>query len=547
MDITLKNISSLEKVRSVQQMNELDQICSAAVLAGEHFSYQVCCSSQVFFDTHVYVDSPLSEFIDVYCVKDAIADRIKPFDDDMIMTERGLVPDILVPLSFQKGLIKVFDDVASLWLDVKVSENFAAGVYPINVRLENIKDRNDSAEISFELKVVGAELPRQSTIYTQWFYPDCIADVHNVEIYSEEHWELVERYMKLARDIGINMILTPIITPPLDTEIGIKRPCTQLVKIEKCDEKYNFDFTLLDRWIDMAFRCGMEYFEMAHLFSQAGLKYTPNIVVFENGREYYKFDSSVEGTDSEYRAFLNQFVPELSDYLREKGIYDKCFFHISDEPNETHLEAYKYARDILVPLVGEEKIMDAMSHVDFYRTGLSKLPVVGIDFMQDFLPEDIENRWGYYCSSQWKKVSNRFLAMPSYRNRIIGLQIYKFNLVGFLHWGFNFYNSDFSRFQINPYITSSCDRMFESGDAFTVYPFKDTVIPSLRGLVFKEALQDVEVCKLLEKYIGREAVINMIDNEAGMDVTFKEYPRNSTYIPNLMQKMKSIIAEYAVK
>lgn len=547
MNITLKSISSLEKVRSAKQMNELCDIKSAKVLAGEHFSYQICCTSPTCFDTYVFVESLLSEYIDVYSVKDAVADRIKPFDEDMIMTERGLVPDILVPISLQRGLIKVYDDFTTLWLDVKVPENFAAGVYPIKLRMENLKDRSDIAEISFELEVLPAVIPRQSTIYTQWIYADCIADVHETEIYSEEHWILIEKYVRLARKMGVNMILTPIITPPLDTEVGIKRPCTQLVKIEKREEKYSFDFSLLDRWINMSLCCGMEYFEMSHLFSQAGLKYAPNIKVWENGVESYKFDTNVPGTDPSYKAFLNQFVPELVKYLKQKGIYDKCFFHISDEPNETHLEAYKYARDVLVPLVGEERIMDAMSHVEFYRNGLTKLPVVGIDFMEDFLPEDIQNRWGYYCSSQWKKVSNRFLAMPSYRNRIIGLQIYKFNLVGFLHWGYNFYNSDFSRYPINPYITSSCDNMFEAGDAFTVYPFKDIPIPSLRGIIFNEALQDVEVCKLLEKYIGRDAVVKLIDDEAGMEVTFKEYPRNSEFIPSITKKMKEMIADYIDK
>ena len=547
MNITLKRISSLEKVRSVSEMNEISEITSAKVLAGEQYSFQVCCTTQSMLDTYVFVESALADYIDVYSVKNAVADRIKPYDDDMFMTEPGLVPDILVPLSFQKDLIKVFDDVTALWLNVKIPRQFAAGVYPIKLRLENYIDRTDVSEISFELEVLPAEIPSQSTIYTQWFYPDCIADVHGVEIYSEMHWELVEKYMKLARDIGINMILTPIITPPLDTEIGVKRPCTQLVKIEKCGEKYLFDFTLLDRWIDMSIRCGIEYFEMAHLFSQWGLKFTPNIKVWENGAEYYKFDTSVASTDPSYKDFLYQFLPELIKYLKNKGIYDKCYFHISDEPNETHLEAYEYARDVLVPVLGEEKIMDAMSHVEYYKNGLTKLPVVGIDFMEDFLPENIENRWGYYCSSQWKKVSNRFLAMPSYRNRIIGLQIYKFNLVGFLHWGYNYYNSQNSRYNVNPYMTSSCDKTFESGDAFTVYPMVDGPVPSLRGLIFNEALQDVEVCKKLEEYIGRDAVVKMIDDVAGMDVTFKEYPRNSTYIPNLMQKMKSIIAEYSVK
>jgi len=39
----------------------------------------------------------------------------------------------------------------------------------------------------------------------------------------------------------------------------------------------------------------------------------------------------------------------------------------------------------------------------------------------------------------------------------------------------------------------------------------------------------------------------MIDDAAGMNVTFFDYPRNSDYIPSLMKKMKEMIAEYEAK
>ena len=558
MDILLKNISSLEKVRSVAEMEALPEIESAKVFAGEKFSYQVCGIftrkpdpnnpySPYKMDTYVFIDSPLKDYVNAYCVKDAVADCVVPHDDDVIMTEPGIVPDILVPLTMQNGRMAISNTVTTLWIEVKVPEHFKAGKYPVTIRMEHNLDRSEVMEKTFEIEVLDATLPKQSTIFTQWLYADCISTVHNVPVYSEEHWELIEKYVKLARELGINMILTPIITPPLDTETGLKRVNVQLLKIEKCGDKYYFDFSLLDRWIDMCKRCGMEYFEMAHLFSQWGLQYTANILVKENGVEDYMFDTRVKSTDPEYGNFLRQMLPELVKFLKLKNVFDNTFFHISDEPYDDHLEAYQFGRDVLAPIVGEERMMDAMSKVAYYDRGLTKLPVVAINHMDDFLEREIENRWGYYCCSQWDKVSNNFLGMPSYRNRIIGLQIYKFNLVGFLNWGFNYYNSQVSRYLVNPYMTSSADKAFPSGDAFRVYPMEKDPVPSLRAIIFRDALQDVEICKMLEKYIGREAVIKMIDEAAGMDVTFYEYPRNSEYIPSLITKMKEMIAQYAAK
>ncbi len=558
MNILLKQISSLEKVTSHSQMDELCEITSAKVFAGESYSYQICgryssdsaddSPYKVYkADTYVFVDSALKDYINVYCVKDAVADCVDPHDDDVVLTEPGIVPDILVPLADQNGRMAISHTVTTLWVDVKVPSNFVPGVYPVKIRMENNADRTDVVETVFDINVLPGVLPAQSTIYTQWFHVDCIASAHNVEVYSEEHWTLIEKYMRLARELGINMILTPIITPPLDTEWGIKRLCTQLIKIEKCGDKYYFDFKLLDRYIDLALKCGMEYFEMSHLFSQWGLHFAANIKVKENGVEDYMFDTRVKSTDPAYGNFLRKMLPELVKFLKHKGVFEKSFFHISDEPYDDHLEAYQFGRDVLAPIIGEEKMMDAMSKVEYYDRGLTKLPVVASDHMEAFLEREIENRWGYYCCSQWDRVSNHFLGMPSYRNRIIGLQIYKFNLVGFLHWGYNFYNSQVSRYLVNPYMTSSSDKAFPSGDAFVVYPMKDGPVPSMRAMIFNEALQDVDVCKMLEGYIGRDAVIKMIDDEAGMNVTFKEYPRNSDYIPGLITKMKEMIAEYASK
>ena len=91
--------------------------------------------------------------------------------------------------------------------------------------------------------------------------------------------------MKVAVKNGINMILTPVFTPELDTYVGGERLTTQLVDIELVSEgKFAFNFDKLHRWIDLALKCEVEYFEIPHFFSQWGAKAAPKIVVKVNGR-----------------------------------------------------------------------------------------------------------------------------------------------------------------------------------------------------------------------------------------------------------------------
>ncbi len=93
------------------------------------------------------------------------------------------------------------------------------------------------------------------------------------------------------------MLLTPVITPPLDTNIGAARPNTQLVKIKKDLNVYEFDFTLLKRFIGLCKKNKIEKFEISHLFTQWGVKCTPNIYAEENGETTRIFGWHISASD----------------------------------------------------------------------------------------------------------------------------------------------------------------------------------------------------------------------------------------------------------
>lgn len=545
MNINIKQISELEKIRSVNDFN-VPRIEKQTILCGEKYCYQIALSTERLQMFHVTITSPIEQYVKLYAVKNAVMD--KPCndcsDDDFITKEPGIMPDILLPIAEQKNCISI-SGTASVWVEVMLPDNFPAGTYPITVSFVNdeIYRYGESVSLSqtMTLNVLNKNLPEQKTLFTQWFHTDCIASVHNVKIYSEQHWDLIDKYMKLAAELGINTILTPVITPPLDTNPGTARPCTQLVKIEKNGEKYSFDFTLLKRWIELCKKNGMKYFEISHLFSQWGLKFTPNIMIWENGKLNHMFGWHVAASDPSYKAFLEQFVPALVKYLDSEGIKDKCLFHLSDEPMKEHLENYSYAHSVVRPLLDGCNIMDAMSEKIFCDKQFVDIPVIANDHIDPFLDAGTKNLWAYHCCCQDNKVGNRFLAMPSYRNRILGLQLYKYGIGGFLQWGYNFYFSHHSVYPINPYAVSSGDNSFPSGDAFSVYPTQDGVVPSLRAVIFKEALQDIEICRMLEEKIGKDKVVELIEREAGMEITFSEYPRNNEFIPKLMEKIKNML------
>ena len=548
MNLVLKQISDLHKIRTIADA-DVPELDSKTLLRGESFSYQIVIHTDSMIDVSAKITSALSECITLYTVDSVVMDYpIYPNCDPFgyITTTPGSMPDLLTPMDTDKDHLKTFGNALSVWVKVDVPKNFEPGNYDIDISFDGIVHAETGVEkITFgkrlNAEIINAVIPEQKTKFTQWFHTDCIAMIHNVEIYSEQHWELIDKYMELANKLGINMLLTPVITPPLDTGFGLHRPNVQLVRIEKKGDKYSFDFALLKRWVQLCCKNNIKYFEMSHLFSQWGLKYAPNIYVYENGEGSYMFGWHVEATDPKYADFLKQFLSKLVEFLKSEKIDNRCYFHISDEPHLDHIEAYNYAKAIIKPLIGSIKTIDALSNEDFYESGAVEIPVPKITKIHDFLKLDTAEKWVYYCCSHGEKVSNRFLAMPSSRTRIAGLQMYKYGVEGFLQWGYNFYYSQYSRGLINPYVNTSSSGGFPSGDPFTVYPGVNGPLPSIRGFVFQNALQDIEICRLLESCIGHDKVVEIIDGMAGMDITFNDYPSDSEYIPNVMDKIKQEI------
>ncbi|MBR1969792.1 MAG: DUF4091 domain-containing protein [Clostridia bacterium] len=554
MDIKIQQFSSLKKIYSLSDIMG-ESLTKATVLQGEHYSYQVAIHHEGgTIDNRsllqISVDSPLKDYVKVYSVKNIPAEFPHPEVKDINYDFHTptLVPDLLVPMESQKWHANLVNAWAVFWVEVCVDDNIS-GEFPVKIKIKGtqLETADHIATVKYEkeavmnLNVIPKKLPEKQTKFTQWFHVDCIADVHGEEIYTDRHWELIDKYMKMASELGINMILTPVITPPLDTLPGTMRPCTQLVRVEKKGGEYIFDFSLLKKYISIAKRNGIKCFEISHFFSQWGCRFSPNIEVWENGEKKLMFGWHVPASDPSYKEFLSALVPNLLEVLEEEGVIDNCYFHISDEPSEEHIPHYEYASNLLKPLLRDCKIMDALSHVEFYEKGLVDHPVCCNDQIEPFIEKNVKGLWAYYCCAQREEVSNRFMSMPSYRNRITGLQLYKYGIEGFLHWGYNFYYSQYSLYEINPFITTSTDGIFSSGDAFSVYPGKNGPMPSIRAFVFREALEDIEICRLLEKKIGKKEVVELIEKEAGGELTFKNYPRNPEFIISVINKMKQML------
>lgn len=538
--LDIKTVSSLEKIMPEKEIS-CSRISKGSTLKNEEFSYQIAFKGTENIhgikELSLDIESDIAENITLFNIR--AVPVLNPMfydepDDNYLLKTPGLMPDVLD--RYTDYVMVSSNYYSGLWVSINVDESTAAGLHNIKIVF---KDGEEVwGESSFDLEIIDRTLPKLDIPYTNWFYCDCIASYYGLEPLSEKHWEMIESYLETAAKHGMNMVLTPVFTPPLDTKVGLERPTIQLVDVSYDGEKYEFGFEKLGLWIDICKKYGIEYLEISHLYTQWGAEHCPKILVSENGKTVKKFGWHTDSLGDEYKEFISAFIPALKGFLKGKWDEEKIYFHISDEPHDTHIERYSKISEFLKPLLGNMKQMDAMSHYELVEKGLVGTPVVATTAIYDFLDKDIDNLWAYYCCGQGKfNLSNRFLGMSSQRNRVIGIQLYKYNIKGFLQWGYNFYYSQLSTHLINPYLTTESDGGFPAGDAFSVYPGRDGAVPSIRIKVFSEALSDFRALRLVEEKFGREKALELIEDVKD----FNTYPSDAEYYISLREKINQLL------
>lgn len=532
-------ISALEKLLPNNEPTMYETKGSA--LKGERYHFQFAFKgvSDTKRGNTIRVESELGDCVQVRNVGLAPSTFIAPHTDDYYLTKDcTLIPDPLLPID-KAGLAIYYGQWRTVWVTVSLPNDVKAGVYPITLTMCDV-DGATLATATYSLEVIDARLPQTDLLLTNWMHYDCICAKHGVKIWSERFYRVFDSYLKAYTDSGFTMLFMPLFTPPLDTNIGDERMTAQLVGVEKNGGRYAFNFDKLKKFLRFAQKRGIRNFELSHLFTQWGGRACPKIMANVEGKEQRIFGWDVPADDPSYVEFLKEFLPALKKTLTELGVWEHCYFHLTDEPSEESVAAYAKCRSLVKAYIGDRPIIDAMSHYEFYERGLVDIPIASMESYTNFAKHDVSPLFVYNCCFPTDGYySNRFLNLPCDRTRVLGLQLYQTGVQGYLHWGFNFYNSFLSLEEIDPYAITDASGGFTSGDAFIVYPGRQGANGSIRSETVNDGFQDYRALKALESYIGKEKTLAFLA-EKGVD-GYQTYPRNTRVYKELREEMNAMI------
>jgi hypothetical protein len=188
-------------------------------------------------------------------------------------------------------------------------------------------------------------------------------------------------------------------------------------------------------------------------------------------------------------------LPAFQNHLRQKGWLEKTLFHVKDEPSVFNAISYHEISDLIHKYIPDLKRIDAIE--TSYVSDYLEIAVPQIDHLatwyEDFRKASDKGTelWIYSVGIyQATSFPNKTIDIPVIDNRIMHWVNYRYDLTGYLHWGWNQWTG-------NPYEEVGQ----HIGDGWHVYPVKGDILNSLRWEQMRNGIQDYECFRMLEDKI----------------------------------------------
>ena len=370
--------------------------------------------------------------------------------------------------------------VRGLWLTVQVPQDAKAGTYKGYVEL----DVNGKAtKYSYTVKVLDRTLlsPAEWAFHLDlWQNPYAIARVHNVELWSKEHFDVLRPYMLKLASAGQKAITATLIDRPWDGQTF--DPFGSMVTwIKKADGTWLYDFTIFDRWVEFMMDCGIN--KEITCFSMIPWKLS--FRYYDQATHSHKHINCAPG-DEAYAQFWGGMLSAFAAHLKEKGWFDKTFISMDERSLQQMQAAIKVIKDhapgMKISMAGN---YHAEIEADIFDYCLD------IFAYDAYTPELIAKRRAqgkvstYYtcCSAEYP---NLFTFSAPADAEFIALEALAKDLDGYLRWAYNSWTivpEKDSRFTAWP-----------AGDTYVIYPFS---ISSVRWERLVQGIQQFEKYKIL--------------------------------------------------
>lgn len=377
--------------------------------------------------------------------------------------------------------------VQPLWLSISVPSDIPSGTYNGTI----IINTEDKYILKIALNVLNHILPspdKWEFDLDLWQSADPIAKIHDVELWSDAHYDLMRPYFTTLANAGQKVISANIINQPWGNDHVYFDDPTLIKWTKKKNGAWKFDYGQFDKYISFVMSCGIK--QRINCYS---------MVTWDLSFSYYDEALGEEVTfktdlaSKEYEEFWMRMLKDFTNHLKLKG----WFGITSIAVDERSLESMQIVISILKRIDPEWKIaLAADKHYpeinrEIYDYSIASYLKIEDDVMVWRKENDMPTTFYTACVETHLAP---YTFTPPAENAWIGWFASAKGYTGYLFWAYNQWVKDPLR--------DSRFYQWPSGTCYQFYPGPRT---SIRFEKLIEGIQDFEKIRLLrEEFIKND-------------------------------------------
>ena len=372
-----------------------------------------------------------------------------------------------------------------VWLTFDIPANAQPGVYTGTLNVYAHKQKTQKINICLE--VLPQTLPdvKDWEFHLDlWQHPSAVARVNNVKSWSEEHWKLLEKPMKMLADAGQKVITATINKDPWNHQCFDAYE-DMIIWTKKADGSWTYDYSVFDRWVEFMMQLGVT--KMINCYSM--VPWNNELHYFDVSTGKYVNISAKPGS-KEFIEIWTPFLKDFRNHLDEKGWLTITNIAMDERSPQDMIATL----DLLQKTAPEFGVSLADNHKSYKQYPFLKDICISFG-KEDFEDADLAYRKKnglistyYVCCVH--KFPNMFTFSDPAEATYIAWYATAAGLDGFLHWSYNSWVE-------NPVIDSRF-RIWPAGDTYIIYPGGRS---SIRFERLREGIQDAEKIRILREQL----------------------------------------------
>ncbi len=408
-----------------------------------------------------------------------------------------------------------------VWITMHIPEKVPAGKYSGTLTVKAGK----VYQLQVVLTVVDKVLPAPKDWKFKldyWQHPAAVARVHNVQLWSKEHYSWMRKYYTKLANAGQKIITASIVNEPWGHQTYDDYP--GLIKwTKKTNGKWEYDYSLFDKYIEFVMSCGIR--EKINCYSMVPWK-----IAFKYYDESLKKDTIFTGAIGTpgYNEFWKTMLVDFTAHLKKKGWWGITTIAMDERPMKAMQSVIALLKTIdpawKISLAGEWHA-EIEKDIDDYC--IASKWVFPDTVLKERQQSGKTSTW-YTCCTE--KYPNMFTFSPPDESVWVGWYTAATNMDGFLRWAYNSWPA-------SP-LTDSRFTAWPAGDTYQVYP---GALSSVRFEKLIEGIQDFEKINLLRKWYKEKGATTKLNELETALKTFKINELSKQTARQMVEKYKPLL------